>query len=108
MRELVNTQIRVSEIQPGTPNIIDPLHALIFLGMVETEFSIIRYRGDKSAASKVYEGIQPRKHATFRSRHRFHIICVVTPEDIAEEIVWAASRPPHVNLAEVKTGICHR
>lgn len=69
MRELVNTQIRVTEIQPG---------------MVETEFSVVRYRGDFQAAAKVYEGLQP-----------------LTASDVAEEIVWAASRPPHVNVAEV-------
>jgi len=69
LRELVNTNIRVTEIQPG---------------LVETEFSIVRYRGDKAAADKVYEGFEP-----------------MTANDIAEEIVWAASRPPHVNLAEV-------
>ncbi|KAF9227943.1 NAD(P)-binding protein [Gyrodon lividus] len=69
MRELVDTPIRVTEIQPG---------------MVETEFSIIRFKGDKGAADKVYDGLQP-----------------LMAEDIAEEIVWAASRPPHVNLAEV-------
>ncbi|KAF9532961.1 hypothetical protein CPB83DRAFT_832545 [Crepidotus variabilis] len=69
MRELVNTPIRTTEIQPG---------------MVETEFSIVRYRGDESAAKKVYEGFDP-----------------LTAEDIAEEIVWTASRPPHVNIAEL-------
>ncbi|CAA7271716.1 unnamed protein product [Cyclocybe aegerita] len=68
LRELVNTPIRVTEIQPG---------------MVETEFSIVRYRGDEQAAKKVYEGLDP-----------------LTAEDVAEEIVWAASRPPHVNIAE--------
>ncbi|KAB5588698.1 hypothetical protein CTheo_7853 [Ceratobasidium theobromae] len=69
MRELVDTPIRTTEIQPG---------------MVETDFSVTRYRGDKAAADKVYVGLQP-----------------LVAEDIAEEIVWAASRPPHVNLAQV-------
>ncbi|KAF8678813.1 KR domain [Rhizoctonia solani] len=72
MRELVDTPIRVTEIQPG---------------MVETDFSVTRYRGDKTAADKVYAGLQP-----------------LVAEDIAEEIVWAAARPPHVNLAQPSTG----
>ncbi|KAF7304866.1 Short-chain dehydrogenase/reductase family protein [Mycena kentingensis (nom. inval.)] len=68
MRELINTPIRVTEIQPG---------------MVETEFSLVRFNGDTDAAKAVYAGMQP-----------------LTGEDVAEEIVWAASRPPHVNIAE--------
>ncbi|KAI9615511.1 hypothetical protein H4Q26_011452 [Puccinia striiformis f. sp. tritici PST-130] len=62
LRELVSTPLRVSEIQPG---------------MVETEFSVTRFRGDRNLANSVYE------------------------EDIAEEIVWCAARPPHVNIAEL-------
>ncbi|KAL8279224.1 hypothetical protein RQP46_008480 [Phenoliferia psychrophenolica] len=83
-RELVNTPIRVTQICPG---------------MVETEFSIVRFRGDKDAADKVYENVQP-----------------LVANDIAEEIVWAASRPDHVNIADVlifpkcqaSAGIVHR
>ncbi|KAJ6547544.1 hypothetical protein B0H19DRAFT_1033392 [Mycena capillaripes] len=67
-RELVDTPIRVTEIQPG---------------MVETEFSIVRFGGDTNVAKSVYAGLQP-----------------LTGEDIAEEIVWAASRPAHINIAE--------
>ncbi|KAH0830551.1 NAD(P)-binding protein [Lanmaoa asiatica] len=88
MRELVDTPIRVTEIQPG---------------MVETEFSVVRFKGDKSAADKVYEGIQPceHRHRIPHLPHHLLIVAQVAAEDIAEEIVWAASRPSHVNIAEV-------
>lgn len=46
LRELVNTNIRVAEIQPG---------------MVETEFSVVRYRGDKDRADNEYKGLTPRE-----------------------------------------------
>ena len=87
LREVVDTPIRVTEIQPG---------------MVETEFSIVRFRGDKSAADKVYEGLQPRESISTRFLASVVLnLPSVTAEDIAEEIVWAASRPPHVNVAEI-------
>jgi NADP-dependent 3-hydroxy acid dehydrogenase YdfG len=53
-------------------------------GMVETEFSIVRYKGDEERAKNVYKGLQP-----------------LTAEDIAETIYWAASRPAHVNISDV-------
>jgi 3-hydroxy acid dehydrogenase/malonic semialdehyde reductase len=69
--------------------------------MVETEFSLVRFRGDANAAKKVYDGLEPRKYDPLvnpLSDLRSH---VVTGHDIAEEIVWAASRPPHINIADV-------
>ncbi len=53
-------------------------------GLAETEFSLVRFKGDEARAKKVYEGI----HA-------------LTAEDIAEILVWVASRPPHVNIDEL-------
>ena len=64
----------------GTPirvTSIDP-------GTVETDFSSTRFRGDTERASKVYQGIVP-----------------LTPEDIAETIVWTATRPAHVQIQTV-------
>ncbi|HEV2134370.1 MAG TPA: SDR family NAD(P)-dependent oxidoreductase [Terracidiphilus sp.] len=64
----------------GTPvrvTSIDP-------GTVETDFSLVRFGGDSSRAAKVYGGIIP-----------------LTPRDIAETILWAVTRPPHVNIARV-------
>ena len=53
-------------------------------GMVETEFSVVRFDGDAERASKVYMGMKP-----------------LSPEDIAETIVWVASRPAHVNINDL-------
>lgn len=53
-------------------------------GMVETEFSIVRFDGDKERAKKVYDGMQPLR-----------------PEDIAETIWWVSQRPAHVNINDV-------
>jgi 3-hydroxy acid dehydrogenase / malonic semialdehyde reductase len=67
--DLMGTAVRVTSIDPG---------------MVQTEFSEIRFRGDKERAEKVYQNITP-----------------LTPEDVADAIVWAASRPAHVNIHNV-------
>jgi 3-hydroxy acid dehydrogenase/malonic semialdehyde reductase len=53
-------------------------------GMVETEFASVRFRGDGEKAAKVYQNITP-----------------LQPEDVAESIVWAASRPVHVNIQNI-------
>jgi NADP-dependent 3-hydroxy acid dehydrogenase YdfG len=67
--DMLPHSIRVSAVHPG---------------MVETEFSIVRYHGDEERAKKVYEGLQP-----------------LTPQDIAETIYWIASQPAHINISDV-------
>jgi short-subunit dehydrogenase involved in D-alanine esterification of teichoic acids len=67
-KELIATRIRIIEIDPG---------------QVETEFSVVRFGGDKEKAKKVYEGVEP-----------------LTPEDIAEVVVFAAGRRENVVLAD--------
>ena len=53
-------------------------------GMVETEFSLVRFGGDEEAARRVYEGMVP-----------------LSAEDVAECIRWALAQPPHVNVDEI-------
>jgi len=64
--ELLGKPIRVTEVQPG---------------LVETEFSLVRFSGDAERAAKVYEGLMP-----------------LTADDVADCIAWAATRPSHVNV----------
>lgn len=52
--------------------------------MTETEFSIVRYHGDQTRADKTYQGFQP-----------------LTPADIADAILWAVTRPSHVNVEKL-------
>jgi NADP-dependent 3-hydroxy acid dehydrogenase YdfG len=67
--DLVRHGIRITEVRPG---------------MVETEFSEVRFHGDTERAAAVYEGVEP-----------------LVAEDIAEAILWAVTRPAHVNIDEI-------
>jgi len=67
--DLVDTPVKVSTVDPG---------------LVETEFSQVRFNGDKERARTVYEGYQP-----------------LTGDDVADAVVWIAGRPEHVQIAEV-------
>ena len=67
--DLVDTPLRVTNIKPG---------------LVETNFSVVRFRGDKERADNVYKGIQP-----------------LTGDDIAEVAYFAASAPEHMQVAEI-------
>lgn len=67
--DLAHTAIRVTNLKPG---------------LVETNFSVIRFKGDEERAKKVYQGIQP-----------------LTGDDIADTALYAAQAPPHVQIAEV-------
>jgi NADP-dependent 3-hydroxy acid dehydrogenase YdfG len=64
--ELLGRPIRVTEIAPG---------------LVETEFSVVRFGGDEERAAGVYEGMTP-----------------LSADDVADAVAWCVSRPPHVNV----------
>ena len=67
--ELLGQPVRITEVAPG---------------MVETEFSLVRFGGDEEAAGRVYEGVEPLR-----------------AEDVAECIRWAIAQPSHVNVDEI-------
>lgn len=67
--ELLGTGIRVSTVDPG---------------LAETEFALVRFKGDAVRAKKLYEGVNP-----------------LVADDIADILVWVASRPAHVNIDEL-------
>ena len=68
-QDLVDTPLRVTNIKPG---------------LVETNFSVVRYRGDKEAADNFYKGIKP-----------------LSGSDVAESVYFTASAPAHVQVAEI-------
>jgi serine 3-dehydrogenase len=68
--DLVDTPIRVSSVDPG---------------MVETEFSIVRFHGDADRAGNVYKGLTP-----------------LSGDDIADAVIFCVTRPPHVNIHQLR------
>ena len=67
--DVLGTGVRVSNVEPG---------------LAETEFSEVRFKGDRTRAKTVYEGMSPLR-----------------PEDVADAITWCLTRPPHVNIQSV-------
>ena len=75
-QDVLGTPVRVTSVDPG---------------MVETDFSLVRFHGDHEKAERVYKGVTP-----------------LTPEDVADAIVWSASRPAHVNIARISMTTIHQ
>jgi len=68
-QDICGSKVRVSEVDPGA---------------VETEFSLVRYKGDKDAAKQVYQDMTP-----------------LSADDVADAVLYCATRPLHVNVAEL-------
>ena len=68
--DLLGTKVKITNIEPG---------------MVNTEFSLVRYSGNKKKAKDVYKNMTP-----------------LTAKDIADTIFWATDRPPHVNINRIE------
>ncbi|MCC8988512.1 MAG: SDR family oxidoreductase [Candidatus Contendobacter sp.] len=68
--DLLGTRVRVTNVEPG---------------MAESEFSLVRFKGDDGKAAQVYQNVQP-----------------LQPEDVADTVFWAATRPEHVNINSVE------
>lgn len=72
--DLVDTKIKVTDVKPG---------------LVETNFSLVRFKGDEERAKKVYQGVEP-----------------LTPDDVAETVTYIANLPDNVHIAEI-TLLCN-
>lgn len=68
--DLLGTRVRVTNIEPG---------------MAESEFSLVRFKGDDDKAAQVYQNVQP-----------------LQPEEVADAVFWAATRPEHVNINRIE------
>jgi NADP-dependent 3-hydroxy acid dehydrogenase YdfG len=69
--DILGSNVRVTNVEPG---------------LAETEFSVVRFKGDKEKAAKVYEGVKP-----------------MTAEDIAEQIFFCCTLPRHVNINRIQS-----
>ena len=67
--DVLGTGVRVINVEPG---------------LAETEFSLVRFKGDAARAKSVYQGVRP-----------------LAPEDVADAVVWAVTRPAHVNVQQI-------